>query len=197
MSSEIKNWFLFKDQQQSGPFHFSTIAKQVQSGEIAESDFLYKSGWKDWRPLKECRSELALESSPPPPPPTAIAVNPAKMVEIATHDTERSPRVTMEGQIIVHNNNDLAIGSGVDISATGLFVSTNKLLFKVGDRLKVTCKITGGQIKPFQAQAEVIRYNSEPPLGYGLRFVELDEKISNQIRSLIHQANEILNKSSN
>ncbi|MDD9952467.1 MAG: PilZ domain-containing protein [Zetaproteobacteria bacterium] len=197
MDSQEKTWFVYQNQQQSGPFHSSTIIEKIQSGEFTSFVYLYKAGWKDWQPLNECLVELGIQPTTPPPPPSAgvAASNPVGIEEVSTNTNERSPRATVAGQVIVHNNNELMIGSGVNISASGLFVETTKLLFEVGDKLKVTCKVAGGQIRPFQAEAEVMRYNNSEPMGYGLRFIHLDEEICHQIQNLIDQANAILSNS--
>ena len=111
---------------------------------------------------------------PPPAPPQTEDV------------VTRPPRATINGQIIVHNNGELVIGGGVNISSTGIFVETDKALFKVGEILKLTCRVNGIS-RPFNVDAEVMRFSTggSAPLGYGLAFVNIDENVAQEIDSLI------------
>jgi hypothetical protein len=167
-------WYIYQNSQQTGPFPKEKIVDMLSSNMIAQNAFLFKGGWKDWRPLNECRAELD-PSSPPPVP--AVPEDSA---------VERPPRATINGQIIVHNNGELVIGGGVNISASGIFVETDKALFKVGEVLKLTCRVEGID-KPFNVEAEVMRFNQKDSTsqGYGLSFTNIDEKTAHEIDDLI------------
>lgn len=169
-------WYVYQNSQQAGPFPKDKVLDMLSSNMIAQNAFLFKGGWKDWRPLEECRAELEGKPSVTPPdgaPPVPDA-------------SERPPRATISGQIIVHNNGELVVGGGVNISASGIFVETDKTLFNVGEILKLTCRVEG-LAKPFNVEAEVMRFNQEAssPVGYGLSFTNIDEKTAAEIDSLI------------
>ncbi len=144
---------------------------------ISQDAFLFKVGWKDWVLFAKCRGELGLGESEPSPQ--------------SAQFVERAPRATIEGQVIIHNNGDLIIGKGVNISATGIFIETTSVAFKVGEVLNVTCLVKG-VLKPFNAKALVMRFNSEAggPKGYGLRFEILDVKVAREIAMLVEKSNE-------
>ena len=92
--------------------------------------------------------------------------------------------------MIVHNNGQLVIGGGVNISSTGIFVETKDQLFTVGERLKLSVRAEAFT-KPFNVVAQVVRYNSDPrfPVGYGLRFEDLDDAIGREIQKAVDSAN--------
>ncbi|MCH2192495.1 MAG: PilZ domain-containing protein, partial [Gammaproteobacteria bacterium] len=94
------------------------------------------------------------------------------------------------GRVVVHNNGQLTIGQGVNISASGIFVETSDQLFSVGEQLKLSVRCDGLK-KPFNAEADVIRFSSDPrwPVGYGLRFVDIPEQIRKNIQELVEELN--------
>lgn len=165
-------WYVYQNGQQNGPMEKEEVASMLASGQVASDAFLFKGGWKDWKPLAECASEFAAATMPPPPP---------------TSDTdERPPRATISGQIIVHNNGDLIIGSGVNISSSGIFVETSEKLFSVGEIIKLTCRVEGLS-KPFNAQARVVRFHKEGAElpGYGVQFEDIETGVAAEIDLLI------------
>jgi Tfp pilus assembly protein PilZ len=86
----------------------------------------------------------------------------------------------------VHNNGQVIIGSGVNISATGIFVETNDQIFTVGEKLKLSVRVDGF-VRAFNVLARVVRYNSDPrfPVGFGLMFVGLDKGIGDEIERMV------------
>jgi hypothetical protein len=168
-------WYIYHQGQQLGPFERSQITQMVSSNMIAHDAFLFKVGWRDWRPLEESFEELGIPFQ---------AVTPKDNRRLA------SPRASITGRVIVHNNGQLVIGIGVNISATCMFVETKDHIFNVGERLKLSVRADGFS-KAFNVTAQVIRFNSDPryPVGYGLRFEELDQTIAEEIRSAVDKEN--------
>ena len=130
--------------------------------------------------MEECFEEVGAETAPP-----AVAA------PKASERRDAAPRATVVGRVIVHNNGQLVIGTGVNISSTGIFVETKDQLFTVGERLKLSVRIDGLG-RPFNAVAQVVRYNSDPkyPVGYGLRFDELDEGVGKEIQAAVDAQNQ-------
>ena len=169
-------WYIFQDAQQTGPYEEKHIRESLQKGDIAGDAYLFKVGWKDWRPVEDCTSELG----------TSVATSSASTTDRRT----RAPRATIKGRVIVHNNGQLVIGGGVNISSSGIFVETPDLIFNVGETLKLTCRVDGF-LKAFNVTAKVMRFNSDKrfPIGYGLKFSALDQVIALEIQRLVDQAN--------
>ncbi len=174
------NWYLFQDGKQEGPFELAVIQEMFRSKKASEQAFVFKTGWKDWKPFIECQSELGLVSSQslPPPPPAGGMVERRKFL----------PRTSISGKIIIHNEGQLSIGKGVNISPGGIFVETDQKLFKVGDLIKLTCKVEKPSLS-FQASATVVRYSTQSPKGYGLQFENLNEDVVNSIQKYIDAEN--------
>ena len=63
-------------------------------------------------------------------------------------------------------------------------------LFTVGEKLKLSVRAEAFS-KPFNVVAQVVRYNSDPrfPVGYGLRFEDLDQAVASEIQAAVDQQN--------
>ena len=179
-------WYVYQNSKQTGPFEKERVLNMLDTNMIAQNAYLFKAGWKDWCPLEDCLAELGRGRGQEQPP------TPGSSPRIRK---ERSPRATIKGRIIVHNNGQLVIGGGVNISSSGIFVETPDPLFKIGEKLKLTCRVDGF-VKAFNVVAVVMRFNEDKkfPVGYGMKFEALDKKIAKEIQILIDQSNEILNQ---
>ncbi len=167
-----QNWFVYQGNQQLGPFTTGQVVQMIDSKMIAQDAYLFKVGWKDWRPYEECMEELGLK--------------PAAPQQDSDERRSAAPRATILGRVIVHNNGQLIIGSGVNISSTGIFVETQDQIFTVGEKLKLSVRIDGF-VKSFNVVARVVRYNSDPrhPVGFGLSFEGLDGGIGDEIEKMV------------
>jgi len=178
MSEQV--WYVYQNSQQMGPFAAPQIKQMVDSKMISQDAYLFKVGWRDWRPIEETMNELGVapvaQSSLPP--------------QKANERRATAPRATIAGRVIVHNNGQLVIGGGVNISATGIFVDSKEQIFTVGEKLKLSVRAEGFS-KPFNVTATVVRYNSDPkaPVGYGLRFEDIDEAIAAEIQEAVDAQN--------
>jgi hypothetical protein len=178
MSEQL--WYVYHQQQQLGPFEAKQVVQLLDNNMISNESYVFKVGWKDWRPIEETADQLGIQKG-------------AASLGGGNREIKRrlgAPRATISGRVIIHNNGQLVIGSGINISATGIFIETADKIFKLGEKLKVTVKAEGFA-KQFNALAEVIRINSDPkyPIGYGLKFSGLDREISDEIQRLVDQKN--------
>lgn len=169
-------WFVYQNNQQLGPFAVDQLVPMITSRMVVQEAFLFKVGWKDWRPIEECFDELGVRG------PRASA-----SVQSAQERRAAAPRASIGGRVIVHNNGQLIIGSGVNVSSTGIFVETSDQIFTVGEKLKITVRIVGF-VKSFNVTARVIRFNSDPklPVGFGLAFENLDKFVAEEIEKMVH-----------
>ena len=165
-------WYVYQNNQQLGPFGLSQLGQMISTKMIAQDAYLFKVGWKDWRPVEDCHEELGLPVS-----------------DNAPSTTERratAPRASISGRVIVHNNGQLIIGSGVNVSSSGIFVETPEQIFTVGEKLKLTVRIDGF-VKSFNVMSRVVRYNGDPnfPVGFGLSFENLDRTLTEEIERMV------------
>lgn len=167
-------WYVYQASQQLGPFTTEQITQMFHNKMIAQDAYLFKVGWKDWRPIEDTTEELGI-----------LGLQAASVTRRVG-----APRASIAGRVIVHNNGQLVIGSGVNISTTGIFVETTDQIFTVGERLKLSVRCDGVG-KPFNTTAQVIRYNSDPryPIGYGLKFDSIENAIMLEIRQLVDAQN--------
>jgi len=173
-------WYVFQTGKQMGPFGDDQIKQMSTNQLIAQDAYLFKVGWKDWRPIEDCSKELSFEivvTGVTPPAPSG-------------ERRSTAPRATVSGRVIVHNNGQLVIGSGVNISSSGIFVETKDQIFTVGEKLKISVRMADLN-KPFNVVAQVVRYNSDPnnPVGYGLQFEDLDKDIARDIQRSVDNIN--------
>src|SRR3989338_7576904 len=90
-------WFVYANEQQLGPFTKVQLYQQFQSNQLKADVLLFKTGWKEWLSLEACLPELGLPLQ-------------LEGKSISLQDRRRKgPRVGIAGQIIVHNQGDLAI----------------------------------------------------------------------------------------
>lgn len=176
MSEQV--WYLYQNGQQVGPFDKQQLIQLHSTKMIAQDSYLFKVGWKEWRPLEDVTAELGLEASKDTP----MKEDVLKQRRLA------APRATISGSVIVHNNGQLTIGKGVNISATGMFVETGDSMFTTGEKLKVTVRCPGLS-KPFNVTAEVMRFNNQAPYptGYGFRFEGLSESVRAEIERVVRE----------
>jgi hypothetical protein len=174
-------WYLYQNGQQMGPFESSQIVQLFTSNMIAQESYVFKVGWKEWRPVEDCYDELGI------PKPESLHLSESSDL---AEKRANAPRATITGSVIVHNNGQLCIGNGVNISATGIFVETGDQIFDIGETLNLTVRCEGLG-KPFNVRAKVIRFSSEPPYpaGYGLQFQNLAHDIKDRIVEAIKEQN--------
>ena len=174
MSEQV--WYVYQNGQQLGPFAGHQIKQMADSKMIPQDAYVFKVGWKDWRPIEETYAEIGVENMP-----DSVA---------SAERRSAAPRASIGGRVIVHNNGQLVIGAGVNISSTGIFVETKDQIFTVGERLKLSVR-SEHLTKAFNVSAQVVRFNSDPrfSLGYGLRFEDLDDSIALEIQKAVDAYN--------
>ena len=177
MSEQV--WYVYQNGQQLGPFSETQVKQMISIKMIPQDAYIFKVGWKDWRPLEESLEELGIASAPKTP-------------QMTQERREAAPRASINARVIVHNNGQLVIGSGVNISASGIFVETADRLFTIGENLKLSIR-SDSLAKPFNATATVIRYNADPrySVGYGLHFIDLDPKVAGEIQNAVDRLNQM------
>lgn len=190
MSEQV--WYVYQESQQLGPFAHQQLVQLFSTNMVAQDAYIFKVGWKDWRPVEECQNDLGI-SLDQVVSESDVHSQTSAPVELSSERRSRAPRATIKGRVIVHNNGQLVIGAGVNISASGIFVETSDLIFNIGETLKLTCRIDG-RINAFNVSAVVMRFNDDSrfPVGYGLRFSDLEPHIANEIQQMIDQENQSL-----
>jgi hypothetical protein len=177
-------WYLYQNGQQLGPYDTQQVTQLFTTKMIADDGYIFKVGWKDWRPIEEGYEALGI----------AVPSDKGWTVDQLASRKAARPRAGVTGRVVVHNNGDVTIGTGINVSETGIFVETSDRLFTLGEQLKVSVRCDGLS-RAFNAEALVVRFNTDAryPQGYGLQFTQIDEDDRMGIRELVDQ----LNKSGN
>lgn len=191
-----KCWYYFHNSKQVGPVLKSQLVKKIHAGGLKSSSLIFKTGWDEWKKLSNVQSEIISSDKPsPPPPPPQSSSTEEVLTFSSSSDKEksnvelvhqaRSDRKGVQGQVIVHNNDNLIFAQSVNISAEGIFIKTEKPIFYIGEILKLTCRILEVGA-PFNAQAQVVRRSSSvhEPSGYGLYFTLIKPEIVEKIRQI-------------
>ena len=182
MSEQV--WYLYQNGQQVGPFETQQVSQLFLNNMIAKDGYIFKVGWKDWRPIEEGFEVLGI------PNPNQVRLSPEEAKQQIEKRLEGAPRASIKGRVVVHNNGQLTIGQGVNISEGGIFVGTSDQIFTIGETLRLSIRCDGLP-KAFNADATVIRFNSDPkmPVGYGLKYTKIDPHAQSSIRQLVEDAN--------
>ena len=193
-------WYVYQSGQQMGPFSDAQVRQLLSINMIAQDAFIFKEGWEDWRDIKEVFAKDEAQSpSMPAVPQAEIALDNDALNDPFTDDQQlddegdngqqRMPRVGVKGRVIAHNDGQVIMSGGINISASGIFVETEventDPSFRVGEQIKLTVKADDLNY-PFNVVAEMMRFNSDPnhPTGYGMRFIDLPATIRADIEQL-------------
>lgn len=180
---EAAEWFIFQKEKQEGPFSKKQVLASFNKNQIAPEAYLFKVGWKDWVAFTDCFDDLGISGNAAPAP--------TPLVPAATQPTDRRltpPRASISGRIIVHDDLNLVIGTGVNISPSGIYVESDQANFKIGQKVKLTCKIEGITAS-FNVRAEVIHQNQGTSKEFGLAFRQIEDSVRDEIQKLIDAEN--------
>ncbi|MFK7871641.1 MAG: PilZ domain-containing protein [Oligoflexales bacterium] len=170
-----ETWYVYHQNNQLGPFGPKHIIQLLDHSIISLDAWVFRGGWKEWKPLKDHHSEVLAAATQAPEVPI-------------TEQPPAAPRTIIDGRVIFHNQGDIAFGKGVNISTSGIFIEAFEKPFDHGEHLRLTCQVNGF-LKSFNAQACVIRFNDDPrfPKGYGLQFENIDHQVLQQIEMLLQK----------
>jgi GYF domain 2 len=82
-------WYIARDDRQFGPYSFEALQTAVRKGILSEDDLAWRSGFAQWKPLKDIAGLLP-PSAEPPEPPQARDADPTSVA----HDTWPQPAAT-------------------------------------------------------------------------------------------------------
>lgn len=162
------DWFVMKGQSQFGPFSKSDVIRMMQERAVYEFDFIWNASMKDWARLAEI----------PEFSPQAIAdLYKSKSAKGSFLDRKHS-RERFEGQILVHNNDEVWMADGKEISAGGLGLYISNSLIVPGQQIYLHVRGVDGR-EPFNVVGEVVSKkfikgvsSRNNRVEYGVRFVE-------------------------
>ena len=180
VEDDIK-WFLFQNDNQTGPYRTQELKRLVTTGQVLEAAYAWQEKFAEWKLVSEL-NELKEARAPgvPPVPRTA-----EKSLSELKPEKRIVPRKPLLAQIYVTNQSELATGICRDISIGGMQLLTDKIPGEVGSsiHLNVTPPKDSG-LKPFVAEGVIVRILDDKR-GFAFRFTQISDDAKKSIESYI------------
>lgn len=181
----VTEWYVLKGENKFGPFAFTDLVKMLQQKVVFEFDFAWHPGMATWKRVAD------LEAFDPKNIEKLKATLMPEIEEVFYRRRHR--RVDYGATVLVHDNNQVWRGQGVEISAGGAGVIMENSNINPGQIIHLHFKPFDG-VPPFNATCEVISKKAVEgvkdkvaPVRYGLRFKNLNE----QTQKLLHTLEKI------
>lgn len=169
----MAEWYILKGENKFGPFAFTDVIKMLQQKLIFEFDYVWKKGMKAWVRIADM---------------TAFQYeNIKKLQETLMPEIQeiffrrRHRRVKYGATILVHDNNSVWKGQGVEISQGGAGIFMENAMIVPGQKLYLHFK-PGDGVPPFNAVCEVVskKYDENvkeksSSVLYGVKFTNISE----------------------
>ena len=176
-----KDWFLYFNDSQFGPFSREEVRRFLQVGKINDRVHAWKDGMPDWERIAKL-PELASATGA-----TQAGVPKLKIPDRdATKGDQRyAPRRPMIARILMAGQGNVIAAVCRDISVGGMQVLTDQIPGEVGARVKLNVSPTGpGAPEPFAADGVIVRI-LEDGLGFSFRFESLEPRAKQAIEKYI------------
>lgn len=172
---EHAGWYLFQQEIVHGPFTRDQLVALILNRRVDGVALLMREDWGEWRPLVDCLDDLSNDES-------------ARKAKEARAAERRigAPRIAFTASITAKSPAQQTLARAKDISVSGIFIQTPATPFRLGEHVEI--HVASPDLRePFQAKAEVMRFNANRrfDVGYGLRFVGLDNKVVAEIARLV------------
>lgn len=170
-----KEWFLFQNDSQTGPFSLDEIKGMLQVGRADADTFAWKDGMNDWEKL----ANLTVFGKSVPAKKAPQAPN------SGSSEKRKHARRPLIAKVMIAEGGKLIIGMCRDISVGGMQVMTEYLPEKTGVRLKLNVSPTDmakPAFQPFVAEGIAVRIMDDRR-GFSFRF----EGLSAESRAVIER----------
>ena len=170
----VTEWFVLKGENKFGPFVLTDIVKMLQEKVIFEFDFAWHPGMSTWKRIADLDAFKADNIQ---------KLKTTLMPEISeVFFRRRHRRIQYGATILVHDNNSVWKGQGVEISSGGAGVIMENSMIVPGQTLYLHFK-PGDGVPPFNAVCEVVSKRfvdnvkeKNAPIRYGLKFKSINNE---------------------
>ena len=177
--SVSSEWYVLKGENKFGPFAYTEVIKMLQQKLVFEFDFAWKPGMDNWQRIAEIKS-FQYDN--------VKELKGTLMPEIEeVFFRRRHKRCQFGGTILIHDDNKVWKGQGVEISAGGAAVIMENSMIIPGQTLFLHFK-PGDGVPPFNAVCEVVskKYlegisKKDTPIRYGLKFTEISSEVKERL----------------
>lgn len=171
-----QTWTVLYNGANYGPYQRKDLLKLILSKQLNTKAQLKRGDWQEFKSILDCLEVLAQDPAS------------QKALEAKSRLERRiaAPRATVHGVVHISKDDKAIISIGHNISTTGMFVKTGETTFRIGQTVALTAKIDE-IAKPFKATAEIMRFstNLKFGVGYGMRFVDIDNLTVNEISKVV------------
>jgi hypothetical protein len=174
------NWYLLRDNSQSGPFDYREIIVMLHEKKAFEYDYVWCPAMSAW--------ERVSESSYFQPDKMAPFLD-GKKGNDQKHFRRKAARIEIGASLVMHNNKKLWNGTGFELSAGGGSIEVSEQPFNKGELLMVHYRPSKA-VPAFNVQCEVVsckkNSSTEKAASYriGLRFVRVTSSTQQVLREL-------------
>lgn len=195
--AEDRNWFLYYNDSQFGPFSSEEISRFLRVGKIHGRVHIWKDGMEDWARLETIdrfaedivESKIAREIKK-----TGGEKRPSESTKATSAtqpgDQRKAPRRPLVAKILMADHEALTVAVCRDISVGGMQVLTDRIPGEPGSRIKMNvspagrAEKDGKAIEPFVAEGVIVRI-LEDGRGFSFRFDRLPDSSRRVIEEYI------------
>ncbi len=178
-------WYLFKDNNQMGPYTYIEVVKMLQEKMIFDFDYVWASELDTWTKIYECPAFSAEQIKK-----MAQSVDPSIK---SVFYRRQFLRAQYEVSLFVHNQKKLWKGKTFEISAGGCGFNIESNEVKPGDQIIMHFSHGDKTLPPFNALCLVVSKSPVTEKGkswtrYGVKFEALNKDIQLNIRNYTEKA---------
>jgi hypothetical protein len=176
-----RNWFLYYNDSQFGPFSSGEIGRFLRIGKIHGRVYAWRDGLGNWTRLQEIadfKADIAdAEKGKPSAPPLPV--------DQTKTEKRAGPRRPLVARLILANEATVVVAVCRDVSLGGMQVLTDRIPGRVGQKLRMNITPGGGNpsdLDPFVAEGVIVRI-LEDGRGFSFRF----ERLADEARKAVEQ----------
>lgn len=180
---QAKEWFLFFEEAQHGPFALDEVTGMAGVGKINSEVLGWKDGMSGWEKVGTLSTFSGLFAGTPPP----VTTSTSEAAEKAGREKRAYSRRPILAKIMIAEKDQLIVGMARDISIGGMQVLSEFVPSSVGSRLKLNVSApepTHPAFPPFVAEGVVVRLHQDRR-GFSFRFDELTANARQIIEEII------------
>lgn len=157
---EIKEWFLYADEVQTGPFSESEVRGMLQNGKVTGDAHAWKDGMADWQVISSLSQWTQVKSQAPAAP------------KAASGEKRQHARKPLIAKVMIAEDTNFYVGICRDVSVGGMQVLSEFVPTQIGAKLKLNISppdVTHPAFPPFVAEGVVVRILDDRR-GFSFRF---------------------------
>ncbi len=180
-SNAPDEWFALRGELRFGPFAYTELVRLLQEKTMHDSDYVWHTGLKEWKMVSDL----------PDFSPEAIRklLSSGLVKSDQVFFRRRHGRVSHDCSILMHNNQKVFRGKGLEISAGGAGIVLENANLDVGHQVFLHFK-PGSDLPAFNSLCEITSRRAVnasevvSPVLYGVKFIKIESKTKNAIEAL-------------